>query len=51
MLFLCAVLSSSLQTANALPPVESFFENNAFGGGERQLSWPVDDNYLGRFAT
>jgi len=32
MLFLCAVLSSSLQTANALPPVESFFENNAFGG-------------------
>jgi hypothetical protein len=19
--------------------------------GERQLSWPVDDNYLGRFVT
>ena len=22
-----------------------------FMNGERQLSWPVDDNYLGRFAT
>ena len=21
------------------------------GVGERQLSWPVDDNYLGRFVT
>jgi|SRR5476649_519741 len=26
-------------------------ENHKMTSGERQLSWPVDDNYLGRFAT
>jgi len=33
-------------TAHALA-----FKDEWVGAGERQLSWPVDDNYLGRFVT
>ncbi len=28
-----------------------YARNELMQAGERQLSWPVDDNYLGRFVT
>ena len=31
--------------------LEGLLRHEAAGRGERQLSWPVDDNYLGRFVT